>query len=116
MLPYARIKGPFADFAVMRAIRRRELPEKPMLPTVQHQLLWKLCHNCWVYDTTRRITAKEAVIFLGENESIQEKQTISSSALDKSEKDVEDFVGKLSTNTYHQFQLHLMITLRIYTG
>lgn len=61
MIPYGDIKGPYADFQVIYAIKRGDKPHQPEKLTPQAEWLWtQICNNCWT-TPDERLAAKMVI-------------------------------------------------------
>lgn len=52
----------------MRAIRRKDLPDKPEMNSSDKELLWGICQACWNYDPSKRMRAQQVIQQIGPGE------------------------------------------------
>lgn len=51
--PYAHIKGNHTaqvSLRIIKAIRKKDLPKKPLLDAPEKERLWRICMACWIFD------------------------------------------------------------------
>lgn len=62
-MPYEQIRAPLANFKnlfVMKAIREKELPERPTSLS-EDDTLWQICIGCWNYDPDLRMSVDQII-------------------------------------------------------